>query len=196
MSKSFTDKEKENIKADLMSVAADCLKQYGIKKTTVDEIVNRCHISKGSFYSFYDSKELLFWDVFLKFHDDIHNTLFSKLKNAGKITSECLTEIIYDCFKMCYDTGLEKFLLSGEIELLYRKLPPEILAEHLDADNDLAEKISKYITFKDTKNAVLFSDSFRAIFLILQFPKEIGENFDEVLKLLINGVVIQFMEEK
>lgn len=62
MPKTFTDKEREYIKKRLMEEAQDCLRLYGIRKTTVDELVKRANIPKGTFYLFYDSKELLFYD--------------------------------------------------------------------------------------------------------------------------------------
>ena len=35
----------------------------GVKKTTVDELVKRTGIPKGTFYLFYPSKEMLLFDV-------------------------------------------------------------------------------------------------------------------------------------
>jgi AcrR family transcriptional regulator len=40
-------KEREYIKKRLMEEAQDCLRLYGIRKTTVDELVKRANIPKG-----------------------------------------------------------------------------------------------------------------------------------------------------
>ncbi len=60
MGTAFTDNEKNIIKTKLKACASSCMSKYGIKKTTVDELVKEVGISKGAFYKFYDSKELLF----------------------------------------------------------------------------------------------------------------------------------------
>lgn len=65
MAKKFSDKEKEMIQERLLSKAEICWGKYGIKKTSVDELVRMAGISKGAFYLFYPSKELLF-SMFLK----------------------------------------------------------------------------------------------------------------------------------
>lgn len=39
------------------------MQEKGVKKTTVDELVKREGIPKGTFYLFYPSKEMLLYDV-------------------------------------------------------------------------------------------------------------------------------------
>ena len=60
MPKTFTDKEREYIKKRLMEEAQDCLRLYGIRKTTVDELVKRASIPKGTFYLFSTRKSYCF----------------------------------------------------------------------------------------------------------------------------------------
>lgn len=60
MARAFTEKEKEQVAVALKQAAEACLMAYGVRKTTVDELVQRANISKGSFYAFYPSKEVLF----------------------------------------------------------------------------------------------------------------------------------------
>ena len=59
MPKTFTDSEREYIKERLIEEAKKSLSQHGIRKTTVDELVKRVNIPKGTFYLFYESKERL-----------------------------------------------------------------------------------------------------------------------------------------
>lgn len=69
MPKCYTNQEKDEIKRRLMEEAGYCMAQYGIKKTTVDELVKRVGIPKGTFYLFYESKERLLWEVILVAHE-------------------------------------------------------------------------------------------------------------------------------
>ena len=63
MPKGFTIEEKEIIKNTLIEKGAEFFGTYGLKKTNIEDITNAVGIAKGSFYSFYNSKEELFIDV-------------------------------------------------------------------------------------------------------------------------------------
>ena len=63
MPKGFTIEEKKIIKNNLIEKGAEFFGIYGLKKTNVEDITNAVGIAKGSFYSFYNSKEELFLDV-------------------------------------------------------------------------------------------------------------------------------------
>ncbi len=47
-----------------MSRGKDCFARYGVKKTSIEDLTEGLGISKSSFYSFFDSKEDLFLQIF------------------------------------------------------------------------------------------------------------------------------------
>ena len=59
----FSDAEKEFIRQKLMQEGERVFVSFGIKKVSIDEIVQATCIAKGSFYSFYQSKEHLYMDI-------------------------------------------------------------------------------------------------------------------------------------
>ena len=63
MARSFSEREKENIRKSLIDICKQSWTQYGYKKTSVDEICKQAGISKGAFYLFFESKEALFCEV-------------------------------------------------------------------------------------------------------------------------------------
>ena len=65
MPKPFTAVQKETIRAKLMETGRACFLRYGLKKTTIDDLVKPVGIAKASFYLFFDSKEALYMDIFL-----------------------------------------------------------------------------------------------------------------------------------
>jgi len=87
MPKTFTDSEREYIKKRLMEEAENCLKLYGLRKTTVDELVKRVKIPKGTFYLFFESKEILFYEVLCSFHDKLQTELMDELKTLDQPVS-------------------------------------------------------------------------------------------------------------
>ena len=70
----FTEEQNEKIRNDLIREARHCGITIGMRKTSVEQLTNAAGISKGSFYKFFDSKELLFFAVL----EDIHTECFAE----------------------------------------------------------------------------------------------------------------------
>ena len=66
MPKPFSAAQKEAIRDKLMEVGRACFLRYGLKKTTIDDLVKPAGIAKASFYLFFDSKEALYLEIFLQ----------------------------------------------------------------------------------------------------------------------------------
>jgi AcrR family transcriptional regulator len=193
MPKPLSGSERDYIKKRLIEVAEECLLQYGLKKTTVDEIVQRAKIPKGTFYLFYASKELLFFDVFLAFHDRIHVDLFAEINELqDDVGPEQVTDVIFKLYKKVEDSFLFRFLMDGDLEVLFRKLPQEALDNHAARDDlSIRELVALVPGLKEEKVEV-FSAALRAVFTSMMYRREIGEAlFDDALKIMIHGVVLQ-----
>jgi len=193
MPKTFTKNEREFIQKRLMEEAKNCLVQYGARKTTVDELVKRVNIPKGTFYLFYDSKELLFYDVFNYFHDELHEKIISEIASLKQdIDPDKLTQLIFSLYKMVGDSFLLKFMTEGELEMMLRKLPPETAAKHAEKDDFSIEQLLSLVPDLKTDQNRVFSAALRGVFLSMLHKHEIGDEvFDDALKIMIYGVVVQ-----
>ena len=149
MPKSYSDHERAYIRKRLKEEAAACMGQFGIRRTTVDELVKRVNIPKGTFYLFYQSKELLLFDVILEQHDLINQKLLQAVSEiAGpSFSAEKLTDVIFRFFKMAEELPVLKLLNSEEVELLARKLPEEVVAEHFGNDTDMVEQVLAPVSY-------------------------------------------------
>lgn len=197
MPKTFTDKEREYIKKRLMEEAQDCLRLYGIRKTTVDELVKRANIPKGTFYLFYDSKELLFYDVLCSVHDELHADLRRRLEALDEpAAADQVTELVLGLFKKVEASFLYKFITGGGLELLMRRLPPEVARAHAEKDDLSMEQLIAMAPGIKGDSIKKYSAAMRAIFLSMLHKHEIGEEvFEDALRLMIRGVVMQMFEE-
>lgn len=65
MPRAFKEEEKEKIRAKLLEAGRSCFLRYGLKKTTIEDVVGPAGIAKSSFYLFFDSKEALFVEVMM-----------------------------------------------------------------------------------------------------------------------------------
>lgn len=197
MPKTFTENEREYIKKRLIEEARDCLKLYGVRKTTVDELVKRANIPKGTFYLFYESKELLFYEVLCLFHDELHADLMRQLETLDKpLSADQMTELLLGLYKKIEASFLYKLITSGDMELLMRKLPPEVASAHAKKDDFSIEQLISIVPGINSDNIKAFSAAMRAIFLSMLHKHEIGEEvFEDALRLMIRGVVMQMFEE-
>lgn len=196
MPKCYSEEERAQIIKRLKEEAAKCLNQYGIRRTTVDELVKRAKIPKGTFYLFYPSKEALLFEVILEFHEQIEQHMMKSLSslNAETLTSHQLTDAIFQVFKAAEEMPILKMIQSDEIKILARKLPPETLEAHLNHDHSVLEQIFAKLPVNPDIETSVYSAAFRNIYFATLHKNELGEqHYDEALWLLINGVVLQML---
>jgi len=65
MPRAFTEVEKEKIRERLFAAGRSCFTRYGLKKTTIDDLVRSVGIAKSSFYLFFKSKEALYVEILM-----------------------------------------------------------------------------------------------------------------------------------
>ncbi len=196
MSRAFSTEEKSRIRESLIGCAQELISRQGVQKTTVDEIVQACHIAKGTFYTFYKTKEILFWDVILRWHQELEDMMLEKMRGVKKVTRENLTDFIYDAYMLCFDCGLGNIIASGDIEYLIRRLPPELVDEHIAHEDDRLIKMLMLHPRFQNLDAELYSSAFRGLFMMLPYKKQIGPRFQEVFRLCIRGLVDQMFQKK
>lgn len=196
MATAFTNEEKEVIRKKLHKAAKDCLQRYGVRKTTVDQMVAMSDISKGSFYSFYSSKEMLFFRVLEEYQIDIMNRLEEQLEQENQINANQFVQLLYDFYQDFRYSFVFTIFKNHEMELLIRKLSKEVITTHHLLDDRMAEKIVSRINIRETVSVDIVSALFRTIAMSILHIEEIGEKqFDTILKLLIQGIVGQIIEE-
>ncbi|HHY14285.1 MAG TPA: TetR/AcrR family transcriptional regulator [Thermoanaerobacterales bacterium] len=196
MATAFSDNERKLIRDNLNETAIKCLARYGVRKTTVDKIVEIVGISKGSFYNFYPKKEILFFTVLEDYQKSLINSLISKFNEETNINVDKFTELIYELYQDVRKSFVMNIIENHEFEYLMGKLPKELIENHHGLDNILAEEIFTYVKIKKNINTDVISAGLRAIFTTMIFSEEVGEkHFDKVLKLLIKGLALQIIEE-
>lgn len=196
MPKSYSDQERAYIYSRLKEEAGKCLAQYGIRRTTVDEIVKRVNIPKGTFYLYYPSKELLLFEAILQEHDAIDQELYnaiSQINPAGDI-GEQLTDIMVRFYSETAENPILQRINSSEIEILLRKLPPNVIENHLASDSMALERVFAALPIRPKVDSSAFSAAFRAIYFATLHKEEIEEEqFASALRLLVKGLINQLL---
>lgn len=196
MPKSYSEQEREYIRKRLKEEAAECLARYGVRRTTVDEIVKRVNIPKGTFYLFYKSKELLLFEVIQEQHEVINRRLYQAISDIAdtELSADRLTDMIFEFYKLTEEMQILRRLDVDEVELLVRKLPRETVEAHLQDDTDTIEKMLTLLPVKKGVDIKVISAAFHAIYYATLHKAEIGGQYDEALRILIYGIVTQLIE--
>ena len=194
MPKTYRAEEKENIRRDLRRAAEVCLSRYGVKKTTVDELVRMVNIPKGTFYLFYPSKEHLFIDVLETFEEEEEERYFDMLQELDEnhiVTS--LTAVFYSVIINIYRRGIYRFLENDQLEMITRKLPPDERKNYQVGRMDKLSELFQIFSIDDKDDIEAFNSAFRSLFYVLMHDDEI-EDMEKALKTLVRGLVLQLVE--
>ena len=196
MPKSYSEQERAYITKRLKEEAAACMGQFGIRRTTVDEIVKRVNIPKGTFYLFYPSKELLLFDVIQEQHELVNQKLYQALSGLAEtdLSADTITDVIFEFYRLTEEMPVFRLMDSGEIELLVRKLPQEVVEAHLREDTDTIRELLSLLPAKKEVDTDVLSAAFHAIYYATLHKQESGEaQYEQALRLLIRGVVTQIL---
>ena len=194
MPKKYSEEEKVRIRKALRREAGRCLALYGVRRTTVDEIVKRTDIPKGTFYLFYDSKEALFFDLLSSFADEVETEYLSMLQEIDEnhiVTS--LTDIFYTLLMKFYKAGIYRFLDGAELELVIRRLPSVSLPDLSKRFDDMIRNLFTYFYIDDNEDIKAFEAGYEALLYLLLSADRLEEK-EKALRLLVRGLVLQMVE--
>ena len=196
MPKTFSESEREYIRERLKAEAGKCLATYGIRKTTIDELVRRVGIPKGTFYLFYESKERLLFEVIMEFDQKAQAQLMQELSALPSVPDvETFTDMILRFYRRLDESFLPRLMQDGELEFFMRTVPPELSRQHAERDKEAMQQMFSAFPGMQPERAAVLSAAFRGVFLTLLFKDEIGaEIYEDALRVLIRGVALQLLE--
>ena len=102
----FTDYETEQLRKALLKETRHCAVTLGMKKTSVEQLTKAVGIAKGSFYKFYESKEMLFFAVLEGIHAELYGVADHALSETdGLPPSERAAKAVLAVCRRLSDTG-------------------------------------------------------------------------------------------
>ena len=191
MRKSLSEREQTAIKAKLIDSCRICWERYGYKKTSVAELASMSGISTGAFYSFYQSKEILFIETANAF-----------IKRLYEIMAECkpLKPTKQDFsvgFKRCIDEMFENkwiFSLREDAETFMRKLPEDFLEQDFKQDLlDVTAVVNLYGLIPQVPMEEIVA-VFHTLLMSIYLTEIIGTPHKQALNLLIDAVIANLFE--
>ena len=206
MPKIYSEEEKKQIIQRLKEEANILKQKKGVKKTTVDELVKRTGIPKGTFYLFYPSKEMLLFEVAQDFHEQVDEHMTNgvyKIIQDKKMSMDALnfsgcveelTDLILGAMEITYNSCLKVLLNPESMALVLSKLPDDVLIKHRENDSDIGEGMFKELAMKRNLNVQALSGAFMMIIFGGMYKREIGvENWKDSMRIVIKGIVLQLV---
>lgn len=183
----FTEEQNETIRRDLIRAARHCGVTIGMRKTSVEQLTDAVGISKGSFYKFFDSKELLFFAVL----EDIHTEGFAAAQaalqeNAALSPADRAAEAIFAACRWLSETQALVFI-ENDAEFLLRRLPGQVKTAHYHDDETHIRALLEESGLQPRGGIALAAAAIRGLILTVSHQEQIGALYPQVLETLVRG---------
>ena len=190
----FTDEQNDMIRKDLIREARRCGVTIGMRKTSVEQLADAAGISKGSFYKFYESKELLFFNVL----EDIHTEGFavaqkSLQENAALNPAGRTAEAILAACRWLAETKAFVFI-ENDAEFLLHRLPQEVKTAHYHDDETHIRALLEQSGLQPRGGMALAAATVRGLILTVSHQEQIGTLYPQVLQTLVRGACRELFE--
>ena len=183
----FTDYETAQIRAALLTEARRCAVTLGMRKTSVEQLTEAVGISKGSFYKFFDSKELLFFAVLEDIHTETYKAANRALReNAGLSPAERTAAAVLAACRQLAETGAMTFV-ENDAEFLLRRLPEEVKTAHYHDDEVHIRTLLEHSGLRPAGGMALAAATVRGLILTVSHQEQIGPLYPKVLEMLVYG---------
>jgi AcrR family transcriptional regulator len=135
MPRGFDEKERETIRRELLEAGTEIFGKHGWGKTSVEDIIRRGGVAKGTFYTFWDSKEEFFFACLEEAERAFRREMLDPLLQSPDDPAESLGRIVTDIPRLIADYPILREAMDPRIiGRLYRRLPPEIIERHQQED--------------------------------------------------------------
>ena len=170
----FTEEQNEKIRNDLIRAARRCGITIGMRKTSVEQLTEAVGISKGSFYKFFDSKELLFFAVL----EDIHTECFAAAQKS-------LQAILAACRWLSKTKAF--VFIENDADFLLHRLPEEVKTAHYHDDETHIRTLLEMGGLQPKGGMALAAATVRGLILTVSHQEQIGVLYPQVLETLVRG---------
>ncbi len=172
---------------DLKASAESTPSHVGMRKIMVEELAKESGISKGAFYKFYPTKEMLFFELLEDLHSEIYEACADVLmQNQGKPAYQRTAESVLEACKLMGQSGMMDFLVQ-DVPFLLRMIPAEVLAEHYHGDEVHIKELLENAGLEPEGGMELAAAVVRGLFLTVSHRNNIGSLYPQVLETLVYG---------
>ena len=183
----FTDEQNEQIRNDLIRAARRCGITIGMRKTSVEQLTEAVGISKGSFYKFFDSKELLFFAVL----EDIHTECFAAAQKSLQENTPLLPADRAAAACRWLSKTKAFVFIENDADFLLHRLPEEVKTAHYHDDETHIRALLEAGGLQPKGGMALAAATVRGLILTVSHQEQIGALYPQVLETLVRGACLE-----
>lgn len=192
MARSFTETEKDNIRRKLIDECEKSWAAFGYKKTNIDELCAKAGISKGAFYLFYDSKELLFCDVLDNMQERYRALLEETLSESPDKSEIC--QMIKQMYLEYDKTNILTQRSSSDFANFLNRAPAEWKEKSKIVNDDFVSNTIFSANLKLKMNKEKAIGIFNALLAIVTNKNLIGYDHFEIFCTLLDNIINEIYE--
>jgi AcrR family transcriptional regulator len=197
MSKAFTEKEKERIKEKIFTTAKGMFSHFGYKKTSIREITKKIGISQGAFYTFYNSKEELFFNILQNEAIEMRNNIFSSISVVNNSPKNVIKDLFYKIIEEIEKNKMFEFIIfNNEFQEIFEDLSEDHIKAHRMASViKMNEWIKNIDIFKENLDLENMINCFRALIILYFNRKLLGNDaFKNTIDFLLEGFIEKILK--
>lgn len=155
--------QKEQKQGDLLNSAYQCFLTKGFAKTTIDDIVRRAQVAKGTFYLYFHDKEDIMKHLVIQISSQIVIRVYTKTKERN--IPDFLPAVL--CF---IDTIIEYFKANKAVlKLIERNFSWPLVMEYLSEGNqeEITQILEELLNYPQLRRFDR-DEAFRMIYMIVE----------------------------
>lgn len=141
MPKIVSEEERKLTQEAIYEKTVRLIKDKGIRTVTIDDIVTAVGIGKGSFYTYYPSKEACLFEVIKRCEKEAFSRM-EKMLSSGYSDREKIIQLLKEIFVS--RDSLVTSINQLDVEVLLRKLPPEYRVEENEKSENNFQKALQF----------------------------------------------------
>ncbi|GAA0372094.1 TetR/AcrR family transcriptional regulator [Bacillus horti] len=148
MPKIISEQEKEHIKNAMYIKGIELIRKKGMRRVKVDDIAAAVQIAKGSFYTYYPSKEEFLYHI-MKQNEQ---ALFDRILEIGASSrhfKDKITHALYEIYLA--PDSLALYVQPSDLEYLLRKLPDSINRKEHDKSKTNFQRTMSCLGIEDAQ---------------------------------------------
>ena len=192
MATAFGKTEQDEIRSVLRRSAWHHACSEGMKNTSVDQLSMEAGISKGAFYHFYRSKELLFLEVLARWHQQLFENVEAFMKENSDLAPEELAKAsLKKALHLLLYKPAAKFIIT-ERDILLRRVSAEAREKLYRSDDEIVKRLIDICGVTLNIPIETAVGMIRLLLVSVCHTDEIGPAYDDVIETLIDSAVTQF----
>lgn len=128
MSPVFPLKQRQQIHTELLKTGIQLICEKGVRKLTIDEVMQRVQIGKGTFYHFFTSKELFVYEAIMFSKEAVLKKINEAVEKYGALDRQAVDELLSHFSLLGQNNIISSLSMEDEI-WLSKKLPPEYILD-------------------------------------------------------------------